>query len=125
MFSYSQSNDASQKLARLARAQKRSKNNNTSRKAQRVDHGMLESADVLDGTSTVRDTSNVDCNVDTVEVNARNSDNDHYAVSTVTDMDEPNVSSVTGNIANVPTGAISNVSTVTAWANVIFLMCQL
>ena len=83
------------KLARLARAQKRSKNNNTSRKAQRVDHGMLESADVLDGTSTVRDTSNVDCNVDTVEVNARNSDNDHYAVSTVTDMDEPNVSSVT------------------------------
>ena len=76
---------------------------------------MLESAaDVLDGTSTVRDTSNVDCNVDTVEVNARNSENDHYAVSTVTDMDEPNVSSVTGNVANVPTGAISNVSTVTA-----------
>ena len=78
---------------------------------------MLESADVLDGTSTVRDTSNVDCNVNTVEVNARNSDNDHYAVSTVTDMYEctiPNVSSVTGNVANVPTGAISNVSTVTA-----------
>ena len=117
IFSYSQSNDASPKLARLARAQKRSKNNNASRKAQRVDYGVFESADVLDGTFTVGDTSNVDCNADTVEVNARNSDNDNYAVSTVTDMDEciiPNVSSVTSNVANVPTGAISNVSTVTA-----------
>ena len=82
-------------LARLARAKKRSKNNNThmdsARKAQRVDYDMLESGDVLDDMTIIRYNAQVNCDVNTDEVNTS---------STVTDMDEgtiPNVSTVTNS----------------------------
>jgi len=96
----------------LARAQKRSNNNNihidSARKAQRTDNNTSESGDVLDCTSTVRD---VNCDVNAVEVNTSsdvNTDNVNCDDSSVQDNYSSNVSDtdITGN-------------------NKTFLMCQL
>ena len=106
IFSYSQSNDAaSSKLARLARAKKRRKNTNThmdfARKAQRVDYDMSESGDVLDGMSIIRYNAQVNCDVNTDEVNTS---------STVTDIDGGTIPSVS-TMTDMDGGTISNVST--------------
>ena len=98
-------NDPSSKLARLARAKKRSKNTNThmdsARKAQRVDYDMLESGDVLDGMSIIRYNAQVNCDVNTDEVNTS---------STVTDIDGGTIPSVS-TMTDMDGGTISNVST--------------
>ena len=81
------------KLARLARAQKRSNNNNkqinSARKAQRVDCDTSDSGDALDcSIVTVRD--NINCDVNTIEVNIISdvsTDNVNCDVSGVQDDD--------------------------------------
>ena len=88
IFSFTQSNDTSSKLARLTRAQKRGNNANThissARKAQRVDCNLSQdSCDVMVDCNIVRDNANSD--VSTVGSSGVNVDNVNCDVSSIQD----------------------------------------
>ena len=117
IFSFSQSNDTSSKLARLARAQKRGNNANThinsARKAQRVDcNPSQDSHDMVDCT-TVRDSANCDVSIVGVNISSDvSTDNVICDVSSVQDNGDCNTNISNTDLTGNNDCTIPDVSTV-------------